>query len=57
MLYVGIASFLVAMGATWIATPGVIRLAGLLGDGVGIKSLGLRPASHAIRGVISDIQG
>jgi UDP-GlcNAc:undecaprenyl-phosphate GlcNAc-1-phosphate transferase len=31
MLYVGIASFLVAMGATWIATPGVIRLAGLFG--------------------------
>jgi UDP-GlcNAc:undecaprenyl-phosphate GlcNAc-1-phosphate transferase len=31
MVYVGIASFLVAMGATWIVTPGVIRLAGFLG--------------------------
>jgi UDP-GlcNAc:undecaprenyl-phosphate GlcNAc-1-phosphate transferase len=31
MIYVGIASFLVAVGATWIATPGVIRLAAWLG--------------------------
>jgi UDP-GlcNAc:undecaprenyl-phosphate GlcNAc-1-phosphate transferase len=31
MIYVGIASFLVAMGATWIATPGVIRLASWIG--------------------------
>jgi UDP-GlcNAc:undecaprenyl-phosphate GlcNAc-1-phosphate transferase len=31
MVYVGIAAFLVAMGATWIVTPGVIRLAGVLG--------------------------
>ncbi len=31
MIYVGIASFLVAMGATWIATPGVIRLAQWIG--------------------------
>jgi UDP-GlcNAc:undecaprenyl-phosphate GlcNAc-1-phosphate transferase len=31
MIYVGIASLLVAMGVTWMATPGVIRLAGWLG--------------------------
>lgn len=31
MIYVGIASFLVAMGATWVVTPGVIRFARYLG--------------------------
>jgi len=31
MIYVGIASLLVAMGVTWVVTPGVIRLASYLG--------------------------
>lgn len=31
MIYVGIAAFLVAVGTTWILTPGVIRLARILG--------------------------
>lgn len=31
MLYVGFASFIVAVGVTWAVTPGVIRLASLLG--------------------------
>jgi UDP-GlcNAc:undecaprenyl-phosphate GlcNAc-1-phosphate transferase len=31
MIYVGIASLLVAMGVTWVVTPGVIRLASYFG--------------------------
>ena len=31
MIYVGFATLIVAMGVTWLVTPGVIRLAGFLG--------------------------
>lgn len=45
MVYVGIAAFLVAMGTTWVVTPGVIRLAGALGavDRPGERKTHLEP--------------